>query len=115
MRSIVGVWRTPEQNGIEISYYFYPDGVFITQNPRRREFVTRGSWSLEGEQLTLSNIRYLNSTKPTDTEPQCICVPEISDETMVWQSPNQLDKITFRRGGDLPDRNANPYWREPLE
>jgi hypothetical protein len=111
-QSIVGCWRTPETDGIEISHYFYPDGVYISQNPRRREFVTRGLWAIEEEQLVFYGLTSLHSTLPPDRERRVPPVIEVSSEQMVWGESGKT--LTFRKiDKPLPDRKANPYWEEP--
>src|ERR1700677_1362065 len=53
---IVGSWRAPETEGIELGYYFYPDGVLILRHPRSKRFAMRGAWALENGRLVISDV-----------------------------------------------------------
>ncbi|HWB59541.1 MAG TPA: hypothetical protein VG733_08615 [Chthoniobacteraceae bacterium] len=115
---IIGSWRAPETEGIELGYFFYPDGVFILQAPRHRRFTMRGAWRLEeGGRLVITNV---DDPDPTHSEAEReligaeqhkIAITEITSDSMVWQPEDAERKVAFRRAGDLPRREEDVSWR----
>ncbi len=101
---IVGSWRAPETEGVELGYYFYPDGVLILRNPRHKGFAMRGAWTLEaGGRLVISDVVDPNTTRPEDerelirAERHNISIMEITRDSMVWQT----EDATWQRSAPL--------------
>lgn len=118
---IVGSWRAPQTGGIELGYYFYPDGVLILQNPRHKRFAIRGSWQLDGEgRLVISDVvdpsanRSEAERELIRSERHKISIMEISRDSMVWQPEEAEEPVAFRRAGDLPERKERISWKQFL-
>ena len=118
---IVGSWRAPATEGVELGYYFYPDGVLILRNPRRKRFVMRGAWRLEeGGRLVISDVVDPNATR-SDAERELIrsehhriSIMEITPDSMVWQPEEAVTLVAFRRMGALPERKKKEFWKRLL-
>lgn len=118
---IVGSWRAPETEGVELGYYFYPDGVLILQNPRHKRFAMRGTWHLEEDgRLVISDVVDSNATR-SDAERELlrserhrISIKELTRDSMVWQPEEAEESVEFRRIGALPEREEKFFWKRLL-
>ena len=116
---IVGSWRAPETEGVALGYYFYPDGVFILQDPRRKRFAMRGAWALDDDgRLIISDVIDPSLTRSEEerelirSERHTISISEISPEGMVWEpGENNNSRVAFRRTGKLPGRDEELFWK----
>jgi hypothetical protein len=114
---IVGSWRAPGTEGVELGFYFYPDGVLILRNPRHKGFAMRGVWTLEaGGRLVISDVIDPNATR-SDAERELIraerhniSITEITRDSMVWQPEEAPAKVAFQRIGSLPERERKSCW-----
>src|SRR3712207_389303 len=62
-RRLLAAWQNVEADGMGSTYYFYPDGLLVIQNPRRREFVVLARWRMESaEVVVVYDQRPLNTT-----------------------------------------------------
>ena len=113
---IVGSWRAPETEGIELGYYFYPDGVLILRHPRSKRFAMRGAWALENGRLVISDVVDASQAHSDEerelirSERHNISIMEITRDSMVWQPENAPGKVAFRRTGGLPDLERKNSW-----
>lgn len=110
-------WKIQQPDGAGSVYYFYPDGVLVIQNPRRREFVRVGKWVIgDHSQLTLFDIAPRNTTlSPEEIKErrryrsEYTCVFE-SDQQMQLIAENSSETLVLCRIKDLPNRSENRYW-----
>jgi len=101
-----------------VTYYFYPDGLFVQQNSRRREFVTIGRWKLdEQKHLVLYDWQPLHTTitaeRLNEIKKQVTryAVSFNSNTSMRWTPDAKGSSvINLTRRCDLPDRTKNIYW-----
>lgn len=111
-------WKVDQKDGLGDVYYFYPDGLFVRQGVRRREFVTIGHWKQEDQNrlilfdqqprnttLSVERLENIRNKKETyalvfDCESGMQWVPEGADARVVL----------LKRLRDLPDRTENVYW-----
>ncbi len=115
---IVGAWRAPKAGGVELGYYFYPDGVLVLQDPRRKRFAMRGAWRIEENgRLVISNVVDPNTTR-SDAERELIrserhniSIMEITPDAMVWKPEDAGESVAFRRAGKLPERTRKFFWK----
>lgn len=114
---IVGSWRAPVAGGIELGYFFYPDGVLILQNPRHKRFAMRGAWQLDDDgRLVISDVvdpsanRSEAERELIRSERHNISIKELSPDSMVWQNDEAGEPVAFRRAGDLPERKERISW-----
>jgi hypothetical protein len=117
-RRLLAAWQNIEPDGMGSTYYFYPDGVLVIQNPRRREFVILARWRMESPQVfVIFDQRPLHTT---------LSRVELAD----WRRGHYRWRITslgrremrlvsmnapgvsdvFRHRGPLPNRTENIYW-----
>jgi len=109
-------WNVEQADKLGDAFYFYADGGFVRQNPRRREFVTTGRWRLE-DASTLAMFEQFprNTTLSPERLDQIrkqeerVSFTFESDLAMRWKRSDGTAS-TLRRFRDLPDRTENPYW-----
>ena len=118
---IVGSWRAPQTEGVELGYYFYPDGVLILRNPRHKRVAMRGAWRLEeGSRLVISDVVDTNESRPEPerellrSERHSIAIMEITRDSMVWQPEEAEERVALQRMGALPEREKRAYWKRFL-
>jgi hypothetical protein len=111
-------WKVEQEDGLGDAYYLYPDGLFVRQGVRRREFVTIGHWKQEDQKrLVLLDQRLRNTTFSAERLDE-IRKKEVrytlvfdSDNTMRWIPAESDSRATvLKRLRDLPDRTENIYW-----
>jgi hypothetical protein len=117
---IVGSWRAAETEGVELGYYFYPDGVLILRNPHQKKFALRGAWTLEGDRLVISDIVDPHAIRPEEeqelirAERHTMAILEMSRDSMVCQPEEAPAKVAFHREGELPERERKAFWKRLL-
>jgi hypothetical protein len=109
-------WKVEQSDRLGDMFYFYPDGVFVRQSPRRREFVTTGRWRLEDsstlvmfEQFPRNTTLKAEELETIRKEEEIVSFVFTSDLTMKWTEKGGGTR-SLRRFRDLPDRTENPYW-----
>jgi hypothetical protein len=117
-RPILAAWKIVEPDNLGDVYYFYPDGLYVRQGLRRREFVTIGHWKIDNRtRLVLFDVEPRNTTLSAD-KLAAIRAKNLrydfgfdGDRTIHWAflgEPTQTEEL--KRVGDLPDRTENIYW-----
>jgi hypothetical protein len=108
-------WKIVQPDGLGDVYYLYPDGLFVRQGVRRREFVTIGRWRIEEKKhLVLFDLELRNTTLSAEALASIKAKKEVfdfifdSDEKMRWVSV--ADNRELKRIRDLPERTENIYW-----
>ena len=114
-RRLLAGWRIVQADGLGDVYYFYPDGLFVRQGVRRREFVAIGRWRVEEKKhVVLFDLELRNTTLSADALASIKAQKEVlgftfdSDEKMHWTSAAEVREL--KRIRDLPDRTENIYW-----
>ncbi len=114
-KRLLAAWKTVQADGLGDVYYLYPDGLFIRQGVRRREFVTIGRWRIEEKKhLVLFDLEPRNTTLSAEALASIKAKKEVfvftleSDEKMHWASATETREL--KRIRDLPDRTENIYW-----
>ncbi len=111
-------WKVQQADGLGDVYYLYPDGLFVRQGVRRREFVTIGHWKQEDQKhLVLFDQQPRNTTLSVEkleeirkTEVHYGLVFD-ADTAVRWISTEPESRaIVLKRLRDLPDRTENIYW-----
>ena len=116
---LIGSWHLPGSHGAELGCYFYPDGVFVMQNPRHEKFAMQGVWQLEegGRRLVISDMLDPRSTISEGerdlirSERHNISIMEISPGAMVWKPEGAPANVEFVRTGGLPHLKPKSFWR----
>ena len=115
---LLAAWQLVEPEGLGPTYFFYPDGVLVIQNPRRREFVDLARWRMEAPNVvvlwdhrprntTLSRAELSKWRKATNRWR----VTSLGVRRMSWTSVTSPERSNmFRHRGQLPDRTENIYW-----
>src|SRR6185312_6391592 len=115
---LLAAWKILQDDGLGDVYYFYPDGLFVCQGVRRREFVTIGRWKLEAANRLVMFERDVPSATFSEQEratlkaSRTICILNFpGDGQMLWNPNGEVvHQITLRRISGLPDRTENIYW-----
>jgi hypothetical protein len=114
-KRLLAGWKIVQADGLGDVYYFYPDGLFVRQGVRRREFVAIGHWRAEEKKhLVLFDLELRNTTLSAEVLASIKAKKEVfgctfdSDEKMQWTSDAEAKEL--KRIRDLPDRTENIYW-----
>jgi hypothetical protein len=117
-RDIVGCWRAPETEGVELGYCFYPNGVLVLRDPRHKRIAMRGAWRLEeGGRLVISDVIDPSEIRPEPerelirSERHQISITEITSDSMVWQPEEARQRVSLRRAGSLPEQEQKAFWK----
>lgn len=111
-------WKVTQDDGLGDIFYFYPDGLFVQQGVRRREFVTIGRWSIEPNQRLLLSEAEPKNTSCSDeelaefrNEKIYVDVAQESPEKMQWIfGGDSANPVHLWRMRDLPDRTEVMHW-----
>ncbi len=111
-------WKIMQEDGLGDVYYLYPDGLFVRQGVRRREFVTIGRWTIEEKKrLVLFDFELRNTTLSAEAlaaikaEKHPYDLNFGADEKMRWSPVSETGNVAvLQRIRDLPDRTENIYW-----
>ncbi|MFL6499595.1 MAG: hypothetical protein ACJ8LL_02610 [Candidatus Udaeobacter sp.] len=115
---LLAAWQNMQTDGMGSTYYFYPDGLLVMQNPRRREFVVLARWRMQTRDVVvISDEQPLNTTLSRaelakwrkGSYPWRIV--SLTRRELHWvflNDPKTSD--VFRYRGPLPDRTENVYW-----
>jgi len=114
-KRLLAAWKIVQSDGLGDVYYLYPDGLFVRQGVRRREFVAIGRWRVEEKKhLVLFDLELRNTTLSAEALASIKAKKEVfsftfdSDERMHWISAAEAREL--KRIRDLHDRTENIYW-----
>ena len=111
-------WKVDQEDGLGDVYYLYPDGLFVRQGVRRREFVTIGHWKQEDRKHFVLFDQQPRNTTLAEEKLEEIRKKEEKytlvfdgDSAMQWVSEGGDSRVVLlKRLRDLPDRTENIYW-----
>lgn len=114
-KRLLAAWKIVQADGLGDVYYLYPDGLFVCQGVRRREFVAVGHWRIEEKKhLVLFDLELRHTTLTAEALAAIKAKQEVfdfdfeGDATMHWVAAAEVKEM--KRIRDLPDRTENIYW-----